>query len=225
MNHFDRRAFLGLSVGALSLLQNPVSALAQAACVTSGLPGFLPNRLSVDCASRKNFKLFRANANYVGLAGVVSMTTVQGKWGAYQAGNLFLFPWLKKDGLALGAGKDWGAVFPTNATQYSAAGPIRGATLPQDEYFCRIIIGAPWQSFIGFSVDVPYSADKAKRAWYSNADQLADGKGVGIGWNSSNMNASWFGGSRWIPDAATCNGSTWRKLIVDGLNQATALSC
>jgi hypothetical protein len=226
MDHFDRRGFLGLSAGALSFLQYPMGAFAQTAnCVSSGMPGFLPNRLTVDCASRKNFQLFRANPNYVGLAGVVSMTTVRGKWGTYEAGNLFLFPWLKKEGLALGAAKNWGAVFPLSATQYNSAGPIPGSTLPLDEYFCRVILDAPWKSFIGFSVDVPHSSDKAKRPWYSNSEKLADGKAAGIGWTSHNMNAPWFGGSQWIPKADTCNGSTWRKLIADGLNQATVASC
>ena len=99
MASYNRRAFLGASLGALSALQFPEIAFAQT-CVTSGLPPFVPNRLTVDCASRRNFAIFRKNPTYLGLAGCVSMTTVQGKYGVYSAGNLFLFPWLNKNGQA-----------------------------------------------------------------------------------------------------------------------------
>ena len=36
----------------------------------------------------------------------------------------------------------------------------------------------------------------------------------------SNLNAPWFGGSRYIPKADTCDGNKWRALIIYGLNQA-----
>src|SRR6202034_1853374 len=106
MGAFDRRAFLGFSAGAISVLKYPELALAAPTCVTSGLSPFQPASLTVDCASTKNFRLFRQNADYLGLAGVVSMSFVRGQWGNYDAGNLFLFPWLKKKGQALGAAKD-----------------------------------------------------------------------------------------------------------------------
>jgi hypothetical protein len=54
---------------------------------------------------------------------------------------------------------------------------------------------------------------------------LADGKGVGIAWTSSNLNHSWFGGSRFIPKEDDCGGATWRKLIIDGLQQASGALC
>src|SRR6476646_5724455 len=111
MSSLDRRAFLA-SAGALSLASFPGLAAAQTACVTSGLPPFLPNRLTVDCATRRNFAIYRQNASYMGLAGCVSMTYAKGKYGAFPAGNLFLFPWLKKSGQALGAGKNWGTLMP-----------------------------------------------------------------------------------------------------------------
>jgi len=54
---------------------------------------------------------------------------------------------------------------------------------------------------------------------------LIDGKGVGIAWTSSNLNAPWFGGSQWIPNSDPCNGNAWRALIIDGLNQASVGLC
>ena len=56
-------------------------------------------------------------------------------------------------------------------------------------------------------------------------DKLADGKPVSVAWNSSNLNDPWFGGSRWIPNTADCNGSSWRSVIADGLNLASGPVC
>src|SRR5882757_10651963 len=96
MTGFGRRAFLGMSVGAVSMLRHPLSAAAQTpACVPGGMAQFLPQRLNVDCASRQNFQLFRKNTADVGLAGVVSMSFVRGKFGSYDAGSMMVFPWLK----------------------------------------------------------------------------------------------------------------------------------
>ena len=226
MSGFDRRAFLGMSVGALSTLRHPGTAAAQTpACVSDGLPGFLPLRLTVDCASRRNFQLFRKNTDYLGLAGAVSMTWVRGRYGSYEAGSMFVFPWLKPKGQALGQTKVWGAVLPTNSIQFMSSGPIPDATLPVDEYFCHFRLQVPTPMFIGFQVDVPYSRVEGRFDWFTNVDKLADGKGVGIDWTSSNLNHLWFGGSRFIPNKDTCNGPAWRKLIVDGLNQASASLC
>ena len=88
MGDFSRRAFLGTSLVAIETLRQPLSALA-AQCVTGGLPSFLPNRLTVDCASRVNFRTFRQNTSYLGLTGVVSMTFVRGSRGTYPAGISF----------------------------------------------------------------------------------------------------------------------------------------
>ncbi len=76
MVDFSRRAFLSMSGGGLSVLAHPVSALAQATC--SMMPPFLPNQLTVDCASRQNFQLYRKNAPYLGLTGVVNMSFASG---------------------------------------------------------------------------------------------------------------------------------------------------
>src|SRR5436189_6384456 len=121
MSSIDRRAFLA-SAGALSLIPFSRPGIAQTACVTGGLPSFLPNRLTVDCATRRNFAQYRQHAAYQGLTGVVSMTYVKGRYGEYPAGNLFLFPWLNAKGVALGVAKDWHAVMPTSLTRSVAAG-------------------------------------------------------------------------------------------------------
>jgi hypothetical protein len=222
MSGFNRRAFFGMSVGAVSILRHPLSAAAQApACVPGGMAQFLPVRLNVDCASRRNFQLFRENTGYVGLAGVVSMSFVRGKYGSYDAGSMMVFPWLKpkvKSRTALPA------VMPVNNVQFMPSTPIPDATLPLDEYFCNFRLQAPASMFIGFEVDVPHSRLEARFDWFTNA-KLADGKGVGINWTSSNLNLSWFGGSRFIPNKDTCNGLAWRKLIVDGLMQASTALC
>lgn len=217
----DRRAFVGMSAGGLSALCLPQPVLAAAQGVTGSLPSFLPTVLSVDCASRHNFRTFRQNSKLMALTGVVSMSFVRGRQGSYQAGNLFLFPWLKPKG----KGATLPAVMPVNAVQYVDATLIPDATLPPDEYFCRCVLQAPFTSFIGFQVDEAYAAPDAKWDWLSNTDKLADGKAVGIDWTSCNLNQPWFDGSHWIPGTSTCGGAAWRKLIVAGLHQAATATC
>src|SRR3954449_3050218 len=115
MTGFDRRAFLGMSVGAVSMLRHPSFAAAQTpACVPGGMAQFLPQRLNVDCASRRNFQLFRKNTDDVGLAGVGSMSFVRGKYGSYDAGSMIVFPWSKPKGQNRAA---LPAVVPVNSTQ------------------------------------------------------------------------------------------------------------
>jgi hypothetical protein len=179
----------------------------------------------VDCATKRNFAIYRQNASYMGLAGCVSMTYVKGKYGQYPAGNLFLFPWLNKNGQALGVSRNWGTVMPVDLTRATAAAAIPNWRMPLDEYFLRYRLEAPIASFIGFRVDAPMNLQDSRRPWFTNVDKLADGKGVGIAWTSSNLNGPWFGGSRWIPNVDDCKGSTWRKLIIDGINQASASLC
>ena len=162
-----------------------------------------------------------AISGYLGLTGLVSMTYIRGKYGSYSAGNLFLFPWLKPKGF----GNAWPASMPINATQYRQTNPIPIATLPLDEYFCRIVLRAPWPYFIGFAVDEPFGKDQATLAWFSNVDKLADGAGVGIDWTSANLNHPWFGGSHFIPNSDACYGNAWRQLIAGGLMQASSGVC
>ena len=220
----SRRAFVGTSFGGLSALCLPPSLALAAECVTGRLPPFLPNSLTVDCASKRNFQSFRQNAEYFGLAGAVSMTFVQGSYGSYPAGTLFLFPWLKSKAQAL-KGRSWPAVVPTNATQVVNTSPIPNGNLPIDEYFCRMVLQAPWTSFVGFRVDKPFGPSDANASWLTNVDKLADGRGVGIDWTSSNLNNPWFGGSRAIPNTDACNGKAWRRLIIAGLEQASVPAC
>jgi hypothetical protein len=156
---------------------------------------------------------------------VVNMDFVRGGLGGYQAGNLFLFPWLKPPGQALGPRRTWPAVLPVNATLYVNSAPIPNANLPLDEYYCRILLKAPWTSFIGFQLDQPFGADVARLAWYTNVDKLADGQGVGVCWAGGNLNPPWFAGSGWIPNSNACNGRAWRQLITAALNQASVGAC
>jgi hypothetical protein len=223
MSDFSRRAFVEISLGGAAACLTPALAAAQQ-CVTGGLPGFLPSNLTVDCASKRNFHAFRQYPEYLGLAGVVSMTFVRGSKGTYPAGNLFLFPWLKKKGQAL-AGRTWPAVVPINATQVVNSSPIPNAALPLDECICRFRLEAPSASFIGFQVDTPLTKWEARWAWFTNVDKLADGKGIGITWTSANLNYPWFGGSRWIPNTDACNGKAWRAVIIAGLNHASVPAC
>jgi hypothetical protein len=216
MRELSRREFVGATAGALTALSFPANVLA-ATCTS----GFLPGRVSVDCASQRNFQLFRGYSDYVGLTGVVTMNRVAGKYGTYDAGSLCLFPWLKPKG----QGKSVQAFRPTGTNLLSPASAISGTTFPLDEYLCRIVLVAPWKQFIGFSVDTPFDKDTASLAWSTNVDKLADGQGVGIDWTSANLNDPWFAGSRWIPDSDQCQGNAWRKVIIDGLNQAAAAAC
>jgi hypothetical protein len=224
MRDLSRRAFVEMSLGGAAVgCLWPLPAAAQQ-CVVGGLPGFLPNALTVDCASRRNFQAFRKYPEYLGLAGAVNMTFVQTSGRSYPAGSLFLFPWLKPKGQAL-KDRTWPAVVPVNATQVANSTPIPNAALPLDEYFCRFVLQAPWTSFIGFQVDKPHTKAHANWDWFTNVDKLADGAGVGIDWTSSNLNNPWFGGSRWIPSTSTCGGKAWRDLIVAGLNAAAVAAC
>src|SRR5215471_20953859 len=110
MVELSRRKVVAMSAGGLSALCLPSAVVAATQCVTGPLPGFLPNSLTVDCASARNFRTFRQYTDYVGLAGAVSMSYVKGKYAAFQAGNLFLFPWVKPTG----KGKTFPAVMPTS---------------------------------------------------------------------------------------------------------------
>jgi hypothetical protein len=229
MSNFSRREFVGASVSTAAMLSWPRFATAvPAQCnAAAGLPTSLGHQLTVDCASRQNFKAFRRYSDYLGLAGVVSMRPVQSSYGSFDAGNLFLFPWLKPAGQDLLKERhmSWSTVVPASARLSASADPIPGGTLPLDEYFCRVVLKSPWTSFIGFQVDVPFTAAQAHLAWFTNVDKLADGEGVGIDWTSANLNEIWFEGSRWIPGTDGCSGTAWRQMIIDGLYQAAAGGC
>jgi hypothetical protein len=159
MQNFSRRAFVGASAGSVAALCLPRSAAAQQVqCVAAGLRAFLPKSLTVDCASRQNFQIFRANSDYLSLAGVVSMAFVQTQSGAFEAGSMFLYPWLKPLGqkIAREQSKTWPAAVPAGPTLAVPGSPIPNAALPVDEYLGRVVLRAPIGSFIGFQVDVPF---------------------------------------------------------------------
>ena len=226
MSGLSRRKFVAMSVsGASVLCCSPAALAATEQCVSSGLPDFQPNSLTVDCASRRNFQAFRQNPDYLGLVGVVNMSFVRGGLGTYQAGNLFLFPWLKPKGQALGARRTWPAVLPVNPMLYVNSAPIPNANFPLDEYYCRVLLKAPWSYFIGFQLDKPLSTSDARFAWFTNVDKLADGQGVGICWAGGNLNAAWFAGSSWIPNTNVCNGKAWRHMIITAINHASVGAC
>jgi hypothetical protein len=214
MNSCSRRTFVTGAVGGLALFGERATAFA-VECVSS----YVPARLTVDCASRQNFKIFRQYSSRAGLAGLVSVTAVQGKFGRYNSGNLFLFPWLRRSGVPLPVQ----AVFPTSAVQSSPANPLARRSVA-DEFFCGNVLQAPRAAFIGFIVDVPFDDGRARTTRFTNV-QLADGQPVGINWTSSNLNAPYFAGSRTIPHTGQCNGDAWRKLIIDGLQQASQGVC
>jgi hypothetical protein len=226
MSGVSRRRFVAMSVGSVSALCVPPGAIAATTqCVSASLPDFLPNSLTVDCASRRNFQAFRQNPDYLGLVGVVNMSFVRGGLGSYQAGNLFLFPWLKPKGQALGPSKTWPAVLPTGPTLTVSSAPIPNGNFSLDEYYCRVMLKAPWSYFIGFQLDQPFSAADARHAWFTNVAKLADGQGVGICWAGGNLNSAWFAGSSWIPNTDTCNGKAWRHMIIAAVNQACVGAC
>jgi hypothetical protein len=217
MNDFTRRGLIvGSAAGAVALAGGPTVAFAAPVCPSS----YVPSRLTVDCASRRNFAAFRQHFPHVGLAAVVSTTAVAGAFGKYAAGNLFLFPCLKPKSQGLGVQ----AYLPVTPTSFRAASPAPWGA-PRDEYLCRGVLRAPASAFIGVEIDAPFDAGRATTVRFTNIDALADGKPVGINWTSSNLNHPYFAGSRMIPATSLCNGAAWRKLIIDGLQQASAGVC
>ena len=130
MRDLSRRAFVEMSLGGVAAgFVAPWPAAAQQ-CVAGGLPGFLPNALTVDCASKQNFRAFRKYPEYLGLAGAVSMTFVRTSGGSYPAGSLFLFPWLKPKGQAL-KGRTWPAMLPVNTTKAVNSTTIPNSNVPR----------------------------------------------------------------------------------------------
>ncbi len=222
--NFTRRDFAALTLNGLSAATLARNALAAPQCVAPPQQPYLPNLLWISCASRQNFKLFRQYSTYLGLAGVVSMTSVRGATGPIIPGSLLLYPWLKPAGQKLNK-STFKAYLPTGVWTSESAKPIPGAALPQDEYLCRVVLGASAQAFIGFTVDTPPAYDLAMPAWRTTIPKLADGQGVEVDWTSSNLNRAWFGGHNAIPQGATCSGGAWRALIAETLNQVSASAC
>ena len=225
MGYLSRRSFLSASAaGAATMLHSSGALAATTVCISGMLPRFLPNSLTVTCGSRQNFALFLQNTKYMGLSGIISMTTVTAGGASYEAGSLFLLPWLKSPGKP--ATQAWVASRPTATTAVAMSiSPIPNDAVPVNEYLSRVVLEMPAQAFIGFSVDAPLPRASAKWQWVSNVDALVGQSGVSINWSSATLNPPWFGGSRWIPGDDTCDGKTWRGLIVDGLKRASVAAC
>jgi len=202
MTMISRRAFVGASVGGLSLLRSEGTALAALQCA----PIFPPHQLTIDCSVANSLNLFLRNEETLGVVGLVCVKPVR---NTFAYGKLLMLPSLKT--------KPTGPFSGPIATSV-----LRPIGLPLDEQFCVYGLQAPSDSFIGFSVDTPVSDAKAKLPRYTNVDQIGGGS-VSIDWLSVNLNQAWFAGSRLIPGDDECNGKYWRALIVDGLRRASAM--
>jgi hypothetical protein len=210
MHDLSRRSFIATSVGALTLLHHPLEALA---CGHSAAG--MPSRLNVAYAARQNLRAYLENESSLGLAGLVSRTTVTGELGSYAADALFLFPWTKPQApAALPA-----AYLPVGAEQVATTTPFTPAGFALDEQFCRYVLQAPPEHFIGFVVDTPI-VHYAHRPWFANVD-LPGGKRVGIRWTSGSLNPPWFAGSTWAPPE-TREGAQMRSLVINGLQEAAS---
>ena len=84
--------------------------------------------------------------------------------------------------------------------------------------------GPAMHQFLGFVVAAPTNDWRSKLSRYTEG-RLSDGKSVQIGWTVSNLNRPWFAGNPTIPHDETCNGAKWRKVIIEGLKQATIQQC
>ena len=213
MRGLSRRAFFGVSVGGLSALNAPRTALA---AMQGGAIDLTP-RANIDYASALNLNVFLQNIDTRGLVGLLSMNPVNGELCSYTAGALFLFPF-KYDAST--------PEFPAFLPGPSAASPLIATLamtpggLPPDDYFCSYVLKTPHQSFISFSVGAPFVRGAQKWPWHTNLDGIG-GSSIGIGWTSSNFNHPWFAGSHWIPDGG--NGKYWRARIIEGIRQAAAI--
>jgi hypothetical protein len=212
MDDLSRRSFIATSVGALALLHHPLGALACGQSVAAGRP----SRLNVAYAARRNLRAYLENESALGLAGLVSRTTVEGKLGSYAADALFLFPWTKSHA----PGSLPTAYLPVGAEEIATTTPFTPAGVALDEQFCRYVLQAPPENFIGFVVDTPVAAYLAHHPWFANVE-LPGGKRVGIRWTSGNLNPPWFAGSTWAPPD-TRDGAQVRNLVINGLREAAS---
>jgi hypothetical protein len=209
----SRRKFFGVSVGGLSALNAPCTALA---AVHGGAIDLTP-RANIDYASALNLIRFLQNTDTRGLVGLFSMNSIEGELGSYAAGTLILFPFKHT-----ASSPEFSAFLPGS----SAAAPLIATLamtpggLPPDDYFCSYVLKAPRENFISFSAGAPFVRGAQKWPWHTNLDNIA-GSSIGIGWTSSNFNHPWFAGSRWIPDSG--DGKYWRTRIIDGIRQAGAI--
>ena len=213
MGEPNRRTFLSISAAGLCTLVCDGTVLASlrpdAAQLSSGARRELANAL--------NLRLFLENKVALGLAGVMTMRSVENEIGSYPAAALFLFPFKHNASTA-----DAPAFLPGSAAGSPLLETITmpASGLSPDEYFCHFVLKAPWRDFIGFTVGTAIGRGTDKWPWHSN---VAIGNDiVGFRWTSSNLNHPWFEGSRWIPENA--NGLAWRARIIDGVRRAATLA-
>jgi hypothetical protein len=234
MSDFSRRAFLGASIGSLCILRQPGAALAAAECGDA----LSPYSAGVNCSASQNYRLFQAYPKDLGLLGVVAIAPAKAQAANLRAGTMILFPYLRDEKPGPKPRASLQAYLPTGGKR--AVLDPKG--LPPDELFVRTVLMAPWTSFIGFTVQPPFdnaawidgdsntpseparfASDQALRPWRTNVDRLGPAKtaSVGIEWTSSNLNNAWFAGSQFIPADDNCAGNAWRRVIIDGLRQAS----
>jgi hypothetical protein len=225
MCEISRRTFVAGS-GALALAAQPSWAWAEDTqqCAST----YIPPYLTVNCAARKNYQVFRGSSERVHLAGLVSLVNFKGKYGQYNAGTLFLFPVLRPaqqqpkpqpgvrvpeiSGLIPGIGTDSVPMPPLPPGQDEEA--LLSTLAPEGSR----------TRFLGFRVDVPANDGRSTLARFTEG-RLPDGKTIRIEWTVSGLNSPWFNGSPTIPHDSTCGGATWRKVIIEGLKQATTEAC
>lgn len=221
-----RRTFLG---GSCALAFAGKESLAYAADSQQCLSSYVPASLTLTCATRKNYETFRDNSERIHLAGLVSLVNFKGQYGQYNAGTLFLFPVLRpaylqpkaKPGVKL---PEIAGLLPRTATDSIVLPPL-DAGHNEESLVGRLSPEAhALKRFVGFGVDVAASDGRSRLSRFTEG-KLPDGKSIRIEWTVSNLNRSWFAGSPTIPQDQTCDGASWRKLIVEGLKQATSRAC
>jgi hypothetical protein len=224
MDRVSRRTFLGGS-GALAFAGRPSwAAGTDRQCASAHVPPYL----TVDCAARRNYQEFRKHSERIFLVGLVSLASFTGRYGQYGAGSLFLFPVLRPPHQQ--PAPAGGAAPPaiTGLIPQPAAAPVPQPAFPaghSEESLLALLEpkGAARSQFVGFLVDVPADDGRSGLSRFT-AGRLPDGKSVRIEWTVSNLNRPWFG-SPTIPHDGTCNGAAWRKVVVEGLKQATVARC
>jgi hypothetical protein len=209
----SRREFLATSAGCIYSIHGASAALADLQVAATEAPV----SLRISLANALNFRLFAQNRGTLGLSAVMAMRPVDGRLGSYPASSLFLFPFNRDAAstreLALLPG-------PDDASPLVKTAAMTTLGLPPDEFFCHYVLKAPWQGFIGCTLDAPIAREIGMSPWHSNVEM--GGTTIGIRWTSSNLNHAWFAGSRWIPESD--DGQIWRGLIIDGVRRAAAMT-
>jgi hypothetical protein len=212
MGEPNRRTFVWFSTAGLCTL----------VCEGTALVALRPDAALLSSVARREFanalnlRLFLENKIAFGLAGVMTMRSVESELGSYPAAALFLFPFKHNTSNA-----DTPAFLPGSAAESPLLETVTmpASGLSPDEYFCHFVLKAPWRSFIGFTVGAAIGHGMDKWPWHSNV--VVGNDTVGFRWTSSNLNHPWFEGSRWIPNNES--GVAWRAQIIGGVRRAATL--